>query len=248
VSFTVFASVDIADGRCVRPLPAAAAGKSASSDDPAEVAVALGRAGARWLHIVDLDYARWGEPRNRTLLLGAVRAAPCPVQVGGGLRTVADVEEVLAAGATRALVGTTMLSDPAALRACTRFGDRVGATLDVRAGAWAVGTGMRVLDAVRRFERAGVALLVYTAATRDGTMTGPDLDGARRTARATSLPVVASGGIASLEDIRAVARLQRHGVTGAVVGRALYERRFSLAQANLAGDEGVREDVIEKEA
>jgi phosphoribosylformimino-5-aminoimidazole carboxamide ribotide isomerase len=242
VSFTIYPSVDISEGRCVRPLQGGFGGTSVYSDDPVEVALGLGRAGARWLHIVDLDGARTGKSRNRALLLATVRAARCPVQAGGGLGDVDDVEELVAAGANRVLLGAHVLDDRAALRACARFADRLGATLDARGEGWTVGTGMPVLDAARRFEEAGVSLLVYTAAGRDGAMSGPDLQGARRVAAAASVPVVASGGISSLDEIRAVARLRRAGVVGAVVGRALYEHKFSVMQANVAADEAADDD------
>ena len=213
--------------------------------------------GARWLHIVDLDGAKTGERLNRELVLEVVSRAACPVQAGGGLRTLDDVEEVIAAGAGRAVMSTTALEDPNALRkACKRYGERIVVSLDVKgdklsAHGWTVGSGIPFIDAVEQFEAAGVSHFIYTDIGRDGTMWGPNLDGIRGLLDATQKPVVASGGIGSLEELRSVARLHPEGVRGAIIGRAFYENKFNVGQANLAADEiasGKEEPVLEGEA
>ncbi|HEY7874362.1 MAG TPA: 1-(5-phosphoribosyl)-5-[(5-phosphoribosylamino)methylideneamino]imidazole-4-carboxamide isomerase [Actinomycetota bacterium] len=243
MSFTVFPAVDISDGRCVRLLQGRFGTETVYSDDPVKVAIGLSSAGARWLHIVDLDGARSGIPANRELVLEAVRRASCPVQAGGGIRTLEDVEELLAAGANRAVLGTFAMEDPEAMAlACARYGERIAVSLDARKGelashGWTVGTGMPLLDAVRAFENAGVASFVYTDVNRDGTMTGPDLDGLGQLAEVTNLPIVASGGVASLEDLRRVARMRPEGIAGVIIGRAFYEHKFSIGEANFAADE-----------
>jgi phosphoribosylformimino-5-aminoimidazole carboxamide ribotide isomerase len=243
LSFTVFPAVDISDGRCVRLLQGRFGTETVYSDDPVKVAIGLSSAGARWLHIVDLDGARSGIPANRELVLEAVRRASCPVQAGGGIRTLEDVEELLAAGANRAVLGTFAMEDPEAMAlACARYGERIAVSLDARKGelashGWTVGTGMPLLDAVRAFENAGVASFVYTDVNRDGTMTGPDLDGLGQLAEVTNLPIVASGGVASLEDLRRVARMRPEGIAGVIIGRAFYEHKFSIGEANFAADE-----------
>lgn len=243
MTFAVFPAVDISQGRCVRLLQGRFGTETVYSDDPVEVALGFCRAGARWLHIVDLDGARTGISENRELVIEAVKRASCPVQAGGGLRSLEDVEEVIAAGASRAVLGTVALEDPAALeRVCKRYGDRIAVSLDARGGeltshGWTVGSGVPVIDAVERFESAGVGLFIYTDVTRDGTMSGPNVGGLIRLAETTALPVVASGGIGSLEELRSVARLHSLGIRGAVVGRALYEQKFGVAEANWAADE-----------
>ena len=243
MSFTVFPAVDISKGRCVRLLQGRFGTETVYSDDPVKVALGFCAAGARWLHIVDLDGAKTGVRENRELVLEVVRRAACPVQAGGGMRTLDDVEEMIAAGANRAVLGTVALEDPeAAAKACKRYGERIAVSLDARGGelashGWTVGTGVPVLDAVKSFEEAGVSLFIYTDVTRDGTMTGPDVVGLRRITEATSKPVVASGGISSLEDLKTIARLRPEGVSGAVVGRALYEGKFGVGEANYAADE-----------
>ena len=230
--------------------------ESVYSDDPVRVALGLCRAGARWLHIVDLEGAKTGERVNRELVLEVVTLSSCPVQAGGGLRTLDDVEEIIAAGANRAVMGTAALEDPVALRkACKRYGERIAVSLDVRGDklsshGWTVGSGIPFIDAVEQFEDAGVSLFIYTDITRDGTMWGPNLEGIRGLAEATDRPVIASGGIGSLEELRTVARLHPDGVRGAIVGRAFYENKFNVGQANLAADEvfsGREEPVLEGE-
>jgi phosphoribosylformimino-5-aminoimidazole carboxamide ribotide isomerase len=246
LSFTVFAAVDISEGRCVRLLRGRFGSETVYSDDPVDVALGWCRAGARWLHVVDLDGARTGTPANRHLVLKTASAATCPVQAGGGLRDIDDVESALAAGARRVVLGTVALEDPAALEfVCSRHGPRIAVSLDARGGelathGWTVGTGVGVLDAVAQFEAAGASLFIYTDVSRDGTMSGPDLAGVERLARATELPVVASGGISSLADLRAVARLHGMGVRGAIVGRALYDGAFTIAEASAAADDAAR--------
>jgi phosphoribosylformimino-5-aminoimidazole carboxamide ribotide isomerase len=243
MSFTIYPAVDISGGRCVRLLQGRFGNETVYSDDPVQVALGFCSAGARWLHIVDLDGAKTGEPANRELVLEVVRRSSCPVQAGGGLRSLDDVEEVLAAGASRAVLGTVALEDPDRLQeACDRYGERIAVSLDARGGeleahGWTVGTEIPLLDAVKRFEDAGVSSFIYTDVGRDGTMGGPDVEGLMRLTSVTRLPVVASGGIASLDDIRAVARLRHHNVVGGIVGRAFYEHKFGISEANFAADQ-----------
>ena len=228
--------------------------ESVYSDDPVKVALGLSGAGARWLHIVDLEGAKTGERVNRELMLEVVARSSCPVQAGGGLRTLDDVEEVIAAGAGRAIISTSALEDPVALRkACKRYGERMGVSLDVKGDrlspeGWTVGAGVPFVDAVRELEDAGISLFIYTDTGRDGTMWGPNLDGVRGLAEATDRPVVASGGIGSLDELRSVVRLHPDGVRGAIIGRAIYENKFNVGEANFAADEivaGRREPVLE---
>lgn len=243
MSFIVFPAVDISQGKCVRLLQGRFGTETVYSDDPVKVAVGFARAGARWLHIVDLDGAVTGVASNRDLVLEVVRMAPCPVQAGGGVRSADEVFELLAAGANRVVLGTVALEDEAELRrACKRFGGRVAVSLDARGDelathGWTVGSGVPLLEAVALFEDAGASWFVYTDVSRDGTLRGPNFEGVLKLAERTKLPVIASGGVSSLDEVRAVARLRPSGVGGAVVGRAFYEHKFSIGEANLAADE-----------
>jgi phosphoribosylformimino-5-aminoimidazole carboxamide ribotide isomerase len=242
MSFTVYPSVDIADGRCVRPLQGRFGAETVYSDDPVEVALGFGRAGARWLHIVDLEGALTGVPANRELVLDVVRKSSCPVQAGGGLRSMDDVREMLAAGANRAVLGTIALQDEAELRrACAKFGERIVVSLDARRNDSGspnrtVGGDVPLIEAVKLFDSAGASMFIYTGMDRDGSMSGPDLDGVRAVLAETGRPVIASGGVASLEDVGRIARMRTEGVEGTIVGRALYEAKFTLSEAQLLGD------------
>jgi phosphoribosylformimino-5-aminoimidazole carboxamide ribotide isomerase len=238
--FTVLPSVDISGGRCVRTLHGQFGSETVYSDDPVAVALGFCAAGARWLHVVDLDGAKTGDPLNRELVLEVVRRAPRPVQAGGGVRNRDEVEELLAARATRVVLGAAALENIAeATDICARYGERISVSLDIRDGQdgkWQVGTGASVEDVVLAFEQAGASRFIYTDLSRDGTMQGPDLAGLSRITTTTRLPVIAAGGIASLDELRAVARMRVQGVTGAIVGRALYEHKFHLGEAINAAD------------
>ena len=243
MSFTIYPAVDISEGRCVRLLQGRFGSETVYSDDPVKVALGFASAGARWLHIVDLDGAKTGKAANRELLVEVVRLASCPVQAGGGIRTLEDVEEVLYAGANRAVLGTFAMEDPEAMaRACKTYGERIVVSLDAKGGelashGWTVGTGLPVEDAVKAFSAAGVSMFVYTDVSKDGTLAGPDIDGLRRLLANTDLPVIASGGVASLEDVATVARLRSEGVAGAIIGRAFYENKFDIRDAQMVADE-----------
>lgn len=243
MSFTVFPAVDISEGKCVRLLQGQFGTETVYSDDPVQVAIGFSAAGARWLHIVDLDGAKTGIAANRELIVEVVKRASCPVQAGGGIRTRDDVEELLSAGANRVVLGTFALEDPDAVTdICARFGPRITVSLDAKGDelashGWTVGTGIPLLDAVATFEDAGCSSFVYTDVGRDGTMGGPNVDALTRLTGVTRLPVVASGGIGNLEDIKTVARLRPLGVSGVIVGRALYQHKFTISEAMLAADE-----------
>lgn len=243
MSFTVFPAVDISEGRCVRLLQGRFGTETVYSDDPVAIALGFSSAGARWLHIVDLDGAKTGVAANRELVLEVVRRASCPVQAGGGVRTLDDVEELLAAGANRVVLGTVALEDPDAMaKACGRFGPRITVSLDAKGDelashGWTVGSGVPMHEALAAFESAGCSSFVYTDTTRDGTMSGPNIEALIRLTESTTLPIVASGGISSLDELRTVARLRPMGVAGAIVGRALYEHKFGISEANFVADE-----------
>jgi phosphoribosylformimino-5-aminoimidazole carboxamide ribotide isomerase len=242
LGFIVYPAVDILEGRCVRLLQGRFGSESVYSDDPVQVALGFCRAGSRWLHIVDLEGAKTGEGVNREIVLDVIRRAACPVQAGGGLRTVDDVEEVIAAGAGRAVMGTAALENPKELvTACKRFGERIAVSLDVKGSTlaghgWTEASGMPVIEALGEFERLGVTRFIYTDVSKDGTLSGPNIEGIRKVAAETECPVIASGGIGSLDELRQIARLHEEGVAGAIVGRAFYEHKFTVGEAKYAAD------------
>jgi 1-(5-phosphoribosyl)-5-[(5-phosphoribosylamino)methylideneamino] imidazole-4-carboxamide isomerase/N-(5'phosphoribosyl)anthranilate isomerase len=225
-------AVDVADGQAVR-LVRGEAGTETAYGDPLAAALAWQQAGAEWVHLVDLD-AAFGRGSNRSLLASVVGALDVNVELSGGIRDDASLDAALATGATRVNLGTAALEDPDWVRnAIARVGDRIAVGLDVRgttlsARGWTKDGG-ELFDVLARLDADGCARYVVTDVGRDGTMTGPNLDLLRSVTAATDRPVVASGGVATLDDLRALATVP--GVEGAIVGKALYAGAFTLEEA-----------------
>ena len=233
--FEIVPAVDLKAGRCVRLLQGRADAETVFSDDPVAMARRWQASGARRLHVVDLDGAFAGRPAQTALVRAMIEAVTIPVQVGGGLRELGYVETVLEAGARWAIVGTRAALDPAFLGdVCGRWGDRVIVGIDASDGRVAVDGWTRVLDLeamalARDAAAAGAAGIVYTDIARDGTQSGPNLWSTGAVARAAGVPVFASGGVGSLDDIRQLAGVA--GLAGVIVGRALYSGAVDLASA-----------------
>ena len=240
---TVYPAIDLRGGRCVRLLQGAFERETVYGDDPVAVARGFEAAGARWLHVVDLDGARAGHPVQHELVARICAAVHIPVQVGGGLRDRAAIEAAFATGASRVVVGTTAAHDPDRCgELCAAHPGRVVVGLDVRAGqvrvaGWTEAATPDPLALARRVATLGAAAIVYTDIARDGTERGPDLEWTSAIARAAGVPVIASGGIGSLDDVRAVAARAADGVAGMIIGRALYTGAIRLDDAlEAAGD------------
>jgi len=233
----VFPAIDLRGGRCVRLTEGDFDRETVYGDDPVAVARRWQDAGARWLHVVDLDGARAGRPVQRELVAAICGAVDVPVQVGGGMRDPAGVEAVLGAGAARVVVGTMAVREPDTCAAlCRAHPGRIVIGLDardgrVRVGAWLESGGEDVLVVAPRVAAMGAAAIVYTDIGRDGTERGVDVEGTQAVARAAGAPVIASGGVGTLDDLRAIAALGPDGVDGVIVGRALYTGAVSLAAA-----------------
>ncbi len=225
-------AVDVKDGLAVR-LVHGAAGTETAYGDPLAAALAWQAAGAEWVHLVDLD-AAFGTGSNRDLLASVVKALDVAVEMSGGIRDDAAVEGALTSGAARVNVGTAALEDPDwVARAIATYGERLAVGLDVRgttlsARGW-TRDGGELFDVLARLDAEGCARYVVTDIGRDGTMTGPNLDLLRSVCAATDRPVVASGGVSSLDDLHAIASVD--GVEGAIVGKALYAGAFTLEEA-----------------
>jgi phosphoribosylformimino-5-aminoimidazole carboxamide ribotide isomerase len=233
----VFPAIDLRGGRCVRLTEGDFQRETVYGDDPVAVARDFETAGARWLHVVDLDGARAGRPVQTDLVRAVCRAVGVPVQVGGGMRTAGHAESVLAAGASRVVVGTMAVREPDACTAlCRAHPGRVAVGLDardgrIRVGGWLESGEDDVLAVASRVAAMGAAVIVYTDIGRDGTERGPDLEGTRAVARAAGITVIASGGIGTVAHVRAVAALEPEGVAGVIIGRALYTGAVPLADA-----------------
>jgi phosphoribosylformimino-5-aminoimidazole carboxamide ribotide isomerase len=233
----VIPAIDLSEGQVVRLRRGEMEKRTVYSPDPAAVARRWVEAGAELIHVVDLDGAVAGEPRNLRALEAIAAAAGVPIQFGGGLRTQAAVAAALAAGAQWVILGTAALTDPALLEAVlAEHRDRLVVALDARHGrvairGWRQTSEVEVVALAQQMQALGVRRLLYTNIARDGMLTGPDLDGLRRLAQAVQVPILASGGVACLEDVRALRRLAPLGIIGVVVGRALYEGRLNLRAA-----------------
>lgn len=233
-AFELLPAVDVADGQAVR-LVQGAAGTETGYGDPLDAALQWQRDGAQWIHLVDLD-AAFGRGDNRALIAQVVAAVDVAVELSGGIRDDDSLEAALKTGATRVNIGTAALENPDWVRsAISRHGERIAVGLDVRgttlaARGWTEDGG-ELFDVLERLDRDGCARYVVTDVRRDGTLTGPNLELLRDVCARTTAPVVASGGVSSLDDLRTLAGLAGDGVEGAIVGKALYAGAFTLPEA-----------------
>jgi phosphoribosylformimino-5-aminoimidazole carboxamide ribotide isomerase len=233
----LFPAIDIIDGKAVRLAQGDYAQQTNYDADPLDAARRWVDAGARALHIVDLDGARSGVPANLLAIERIASTLDVPVQVGGGLRNESAVADVIAAGATRVILGTAAFRDVEFLDAVlAAYGDRVVVSVDARGGllaaaGWIEQTEVPVADAIMRLNQRGVSRFVYSSIDRDGMMTGPDLEGVREVAGVVQGTFIYSGGIAELADLEALAKLRLLNLNGVIVGKAIYERKFDVGDA-----------------
>jgi phosphoribosylformimino-5-aminoimidazole carboxamide ribotide isomerase len=236
-------AVDIRDGKAVRLRQGHFDDETVYADDPLEAARSFVEAGARFLHVVDLDGAREGEPVNLHHVERIAAELDVPVELGGGLRSIASIRRALKAGAARVVLGTAAFTDPELLdEALSAFTSRILVGVDVRGGrvsvsGWTRETQTSGEDAIRLMQQRGVTRFVYTNVDRDGMLEGPDLDEVRRVGEAVRGRFLYSGGIGSLEDLRGLRELRLVNLAGVISGKALYEGRFGVAegQAELEG-------------
>ena len=233
----LFPAIDLKGGQCVRLLRGDMAAATTYNPDPAAQARAFRDAGFHWIHVVDLDGAFAGRSVNGEAVDAILAAVQVPVQLGGGIRDMAAVESWLGRGVARVVLGTAAVKTPALVhKACADFPGRIAVGIDARDGrvaveGWADTAEMGALELARRFEDAGVAAIIYTDIDRDGALAGPNLAATAELARAVRIPVIASGGVASMEDLAAVKALAADGVAGVISGRALYDGRIDPAAA-----------------
>jgi len=233
----VYPAIDLKGGQAVRLLRGAMESATVFNDDPAAQAREFAEAGFSWLHLVDLDGAFAGKPVNRAAVENILAAVKVPVQLGGGIRDMATVEGWLSAGVRRVILGTAAVETPDLVRqACAAFPGQVAVGIDARGGrvavkGWADDGGIGAHDLALRFADAGVAAIVYTDIDRDGALQGVNVEATRDLARSLDIPVIASGGVASLDDIAALMAAENTGIAGVICGRALYDGRIDPASA-----------------
>lgn len=228
----IYPAIDLKDGACVRLLRGEMAEATVFNTDPAEQARQFQLQGFNWLHIVDLNGAFAGKPVNATAVERILDAVTVPVQLGGGIRDMATIEMWLKRGIHRVILGTIALRDPQLVKnACKEFAGRVAVGIDAREGyvavsGWAETSDMKALDLALRFEDCGVAAIVYTDINRDGAMGGVNVEATADLAFHLTTPIIASGGVSSMDDLRALKEEEETGIDGVIIGRALYDGRI----------------------
>lgn len=235
----LFPAIDLRHGRSVRLLQGSFAAETQYSDDPVALATAFAEVGARWVHVVDLDAARTGQATQRRLIAAMAAASTAAIQVGGGVRTREDVVALLASGVTRVVLGTIAIEHPDLAGALIdEFGPAIAIGVDARGRdvathGWERGSGVDLLDLIRSYSDAGAGALIVTEIGRDGTLSGPDLDQLTNVLAHATVPVIASGGVGTLDDLARLRALRvgDRALAGAIVGRALSEQRFTVGQA-----------------
>lgn len=229
----IYPAIDIKGGKCVRLTQGLKDQEKVYYDWPQEVARLWQEKGARWLHVVDLDGAFGGRARNYEIVKEMVTSATIPIQIGGGIRSLENIEAWLALGIKRVILGTKALEDPVMLKeALKRFSEEIVVSIDAKNGlvtteGWVKTSSIKAVDFAMRLEAQGVRRIVYTDISRDGMLSGPNFEALENLKGAVGLEIIASGGISSLKDLTA---LQRMGIKGAIVGKALYEGRIDLAE------------------
>ena len=241
MGLTLYPAIDLKDGACVRLRRGEMDQATVYSDDPGGQARAWQQAGFLWLHVVDLNGAFAGETVNAEAVAAILAAVSVPVQLGGGIRDMAGIERWLQAGVTRVILGSAAAKNPALVKqACRAHPGRVAVSVDARNGfvateGWAETSGLRALDLALRFEDAGAAAIIYTDIGRDGMLTGLNLEQTLDVASQISTPVIASGGVGSISDLRALKTAANHNggglIEGVIVGRALYDGRITPRDA-----------------
>jgi len=236
----VIPAIDLKDGRCVRLFQGDMDKETVYFADPLEAAKHWAAEGAELIHVVDLNGAVEGRPAHTRDIASICEGISIPIELGGGLRSLAALAEAFALGVARAIVGTAAYDNPDFLRAaCRKFPGKIIVGIDARGGkvavkGWKETTALDAVDLARRVEADGASRIIYTDIARDGTREGVNIDETRRVAQAVSIPVIASGGVATLDDIRRLKTVESDGVEGVIVGRALYTGGVTLREANEA--------------
>ena len=234
---TIFPAIDLRGGKCVRLFKGDFDQETVFSDQPAEVAQQWQAQGAQFLHLVDLDGARAGHSENLATVQEILAAVTIPVELGGGIRTLENIDEVLALGVRRVILGSVAVRDPELVAAaCAKYGDRIVVGIDAKDGivavdGWGVSGDVDVITLAKRMKQAGVRTIIYTDISRDGTLAGVNVEATAKLARESGVHVVASGGVRDVRDIEALKPYEKDGIEGVIVGKSIYTGSLSLPGA-----------------
>ena len=234
---TIFPAIDLRGGKCVRLFKGDFDRETVFSDQPAEVAQQWQAQGAQFLHLVDLDGARAGHSENLATVREILAAVTIPVELGGGIRTLENIDEVLALGVRRVILGSVAVRDPELVAAaCAKYGDRIVVGIDAKDGivavdGWGVSGDVDVITLAKRMKQAGVRTIIYTDISRDGTLAGVNVEATAKLARESGVHVVASGGVRDVRDIEALKPYEKDGIEGVIVGKSIYTGSLSLPEA-----------------
>ncbi len=231
----IFPAIDLKNGQCVRLFKGDMNHVTVFNDSPAAQALEFQNQGFKYLHLVDLDGAIAGASANVEAIKSIIKSIKIPLQLGGGIRSIAAIEKCLELGVSRVILGTVAAKNPAIVKeACKKFVGKVVVGIDAKNGfvateGWVETSQITALKLAKKFEDCGVAEIIYTDISRDGTLSGFDYEGTKILVQNLKIPVIASGGISSIEDVKKVAQLEELGVSGVIIGRALYEKKILLA-------------------
>lgn len=233
----IYPAIDLKGGKCVRLFKGDMKLDTVYNDDPAAQALEWAHAGFSWIHIVDLDGAIQGKSMNAASVRSIIKSVDIPVQLGGGIRSLEQIKHWLEEGVSRVILGTIAVEDPAlVIEACRYYPGQIAVGIDARGGkvavqGWVEDSEVKAVDLAKRFEDIGVSCIIYTDIERDGTGIGPNIDATITLARATSIPIIASGGVGSLQDLTRLRDAEHEGIDGVIIGKALYEKKFTPAEA-----------------
>lgn len=230
----IFPAIDLKNGQCVRLFKGDMAQVTVFNESPANQALQFENQGFKYLHLVDLDGAVSGTSANVSAIKSIIAAIEIPIQLGGGIRSITAIEKWLELGVSRVILGTIAAKNPEIVKeACKKFPDKIVVGIDAKNGlvateGWVETSQITTLELAKKFEDCGVAAIIYTDISRDGTLSGFDSEGTKTLAQNLKIPVIASGGMSSMSDVKKVAQLEKFGVSGVIIGRALYEKKILL--------------------
>ena len=240
----IYPAIDIRGGRCVRLTEGRFDAETVFADDPAEMALKWAGMGAEFLHLVDLDGALAGEGKNVPVIERILQSVNIPVQLGGGIRNLETIEKLLALGVTRLILGSAAVNNPQLVEeACKKYPGHIAVGIDAKNGevaieGWGKGSGVAATELAKQMAAYGVETIIYTDISRDGMLSGVNVEATAALARASGVPIIASGGVASIEDIRRVKAVEADGVQGCIIGKAIYTGAVDLKEALALAKEG----------